>query len=473
MKKAICVMLMIALICTMYVPYVFGASDIKLYVMQKEISFDTPPMIVNSRTLVPVRAVFTGLDAEVEWDGNNKVVTVEKDKTNISFKVGSEYATVNSSSKKLDAAPVIVNDRCMIPIRFVSENLGYDVLWDADERAVHVNEKKKELSNVKKINVVKNSTNNAVSITFDNIAKASVMTLENPFRIVADFENSALSMGDGNSKVDSGYIKEVRWAKHDDDCRIVIECSANQPYEISTNDDVYSIKVGNASSKIEIDDEKDKDDDTTDEDVVVEKRDPNNLLVVLDAGHGGTDPGALGKDEAGNTIINEKDVNLSIALKVRDILVKNGVQVKMTRETDKFVPLMDIADFANKNDADLFVSIHNNAIEDPSISGTLVMYYDTETKNSYGIKSSYVAETIRDAVLDETSLVKRNNPNSPRILVLNQTKMPAVLVECAFVTNESDRNYLNSNKGISEIATGIANGIMESLETYKDNLNKK
>ena len=50
--------------------------------------------------------------------------------------------------------------------------------------------------------------------------------------------------------------------------------------------------------------------------------------------------------------------------------------------------------------------------------------------------------------------------------------MPAILVECAFVTNESDRNYLNSDKGITQIAKGIANGIIESLETYKDNLNK-
>lgn len=470
MKKAVCLALIVTILCSLYVPMVFGASDIKLYVMEKEVLFDTPPMIVNSRTLVPVRAVFTGLDADVEWDGKNKVVTVEKDKTNISFKVGSQYATVNSSSKKLDAAPVIVNDRCMIPIRFVSESLGYDVLWDDKERAVHVNEKKKELANIKKINVVKNSTNNAVSVTFDNMAEASVMTLENPFRIVVDFENTVLSMGDGNNKVNTGYIKEVRWAKHDDDCRIVVECNENQPYKISKSGDVYTIKVGNASSKIEIDDEDDNDE--KDEEIVVEKRDPDNLLVVLDAGHGGSDPGALGKDENGNTIINEKDVNLSIALKVRDILVKNGVQVKMTRETDKFVPLMDIAGFANKNDADLFVSIHNNAIEDPSISGTLVMYYDTETKDSYGIKSSYVAETVRDAILDETILVKRYNPNSPRILVLNQTKMPAILVECAFVTNESDRNYLNSDKGITQIAKGIANGIIESLETYKDNLNK-
>ena len=469
MKKAICLALIVAILCSLYVPIVFGASDIKLYVMKKEISFDTPPMIVNSRTLVPVRAVFTGLNAEVEWDGKNKVVTVEKDKTNISFKVGSEYATVNSSKKKLDAAPVIVNDRCMIPIRFVSETLGYDVLWDDKERAVHVNEKKKEFSKIKKINVVKNSTNNAVSITFDEMAKATVMTLENPFRIVVDFENSVLSMGDGNNKVNTGYIKEVRWAKHDADSRVVVECNENQPYKISKDGGVYTIKIGNASSKIETNED---DEDEKEENVIVEKRDPDNLLVVLDAGHGGTDPGALGKDEEGNIIINEKDVNLSIALKVRDILVKKGVKVKMTRDVDKFVPLTDIAGFANKNDADLFVSIHNNAIEDPTISGTLVMYYDTETKNSYGIKSSYVAETVRDAILKETSLVKRNNPNSPRILVLNQTRMPAILVECAFVTNESDRNYLNSNKGISEIAEGIANGILKSLETYKNNLRK-
>ncbi len=453
MRKLICVVFIILLFCSTLSISAFADSNIKLYVNNNEIFCDTPPIIISGRTLVPVRAVFSGFDAEVNWDDSIKRVTVQKDDVNISLDIGSKIAVVNSNEKTLDVEPIIINDRCMIPIRFVSETLGYDVKWNDNERSVYINEPESELLSVNKIKIIENSNNNIVSIVFDeSIAKSSVMTLGDPYRIVIDYTDAFLSIGDGSKQVSSGYVNEVRWARHNNDCRVVIECPAKQPYFINEDGNVYSITVGDASSNT--------------------NGDNSGLLVVLDAGHGGSDPGALGKDENGNIELYEKDANLSIALAVRDILVDNGVRVKMTRQTDKFVPLMDIAGFANDNDADFFVSIHNNALEDASVSGTLVMYNDTEEKNAYGIKSSYAAEVIRDSVIESTGLVKRYNPNSPRILVLNQTKMPAVLVECAFVTNKSDRDYLNSDEGINSIAEGIANGILKVLKVYKNNISK-
>lgn len=123
----------------------------------------------------------------------------------------------------------------------------------------------------------------------------------------------------------------------------------------------------------------------------------NKNLVVLDAGHGGSDPGSLGKDESGEKVLAyEKDMNLKITLMVADMLRENGVEVELTRSDDVYVGLAERAEFANGKNAALFVSIHNNSIPQPEYKGSMVLFYATSTKGKM-LAKNILDEMVKSA----------------------------------------------------------------------------
>lgn len=131
MKRSLC-MLFVLLFCTHSV----FARDIKIYADGEEVRFPDSPVIVNDRTLVPVRGIFEHLGAEVVWhDGR---VTIVSESVNIEMIIGSNEFMYNSELRSFDAAPKIIKDRTYIPLRAVSELLECEVIWDGESRSVHI-----------------------------------------------------------------------------------------------------------------------------------------------------------------------------------------------------------------------------------------------------------------------------------------------------------------------------------------------
>ncbi|NLY18883.1 MAG: AMIN domain-containing protein, partial [Clostridiaceae bacterium] len=172
-------------------------------------------------------------------------------------------------------------------------------------------------------------------------------------------------------------------------------------------------------------------------------------LVVLDPGHGGSESGATyGKEE--------KWYNLDIALKTAAILREKGVNVKLTRETDVFVSLYDRAKMANDWNADLFVSIHNNAFFDKNISGTMTFYYT----GSY--KGKEYATIIQNDLLK--NLGSRDiGVRAQNFVVIRDTKMPAVLVEISCLSNDQERVKLDTEEYRLKAAMSLAESIMKII----------
>ena len=171
--------------------------------------------------------------------------------------------------------------------------------------------------------------------------------------------------------------------------------------------------------------------------------------IALDAGHGGSDPGAVYKDR------REKDDTLDLTLAVGDILKKNGIDVYYTRTTDEYETPFKKATDANNSGANLFVSIHRNSSENPNqYSGieTLV-YSDTGLKAEV---ARNINNQLEDAGFKNLGVDERKN-----LVVLKRTKMPAVLVEAGFINNDKD-NYLFDEE-FDSIAQAIADGILESI----------
>ncbi|MEC4851164.1 MAG: N-acetylmuramoyl-L-alanine amidase [Jaaginema sp. PMC 1079.18] len=171
------------------------------------------------------------------------------------------------------------------------------------------------------------------------------------------------------------------------------------------------------------------------------------VLVTVDPGHGGKDPGAIGIGG-----LREKDVVLDISLQVARLLEQQGVQVLLTRADDRFISLDGRTTMANRARADAFVSIHANAISmsRPEVNGLETYYY------SSGLR---LAQTIHRSILQSVSIRDRG-VRQARFYVLRNSAMPAVLVETGFLTGQEDAANLRNAEHRSRLAEAIARGIL-------------
>jgi N-acetylmuramoyl-L-alanine amidase len=186
---------------------------------------------------------------------------------------------------------------------------------------------------------------------------------------------------------------------------------------------------------------------------------PNGrILVMIDPGHGGKDSGAIGLGG-----LREVDVILPIAKRVASILESRGYATKLTRDSDYFVGLDDRVDMANRYDATIFVSIHANSIDGrPDVNGLETYYYGSE-----GAKlAEVVHRNVLSAVTQRGFYLGDRNIRSARFLVLRKSRIPAILVETGYLTNEAEVARLRRDDYRAVEAEGIAKGIMEYLSRY-------
>lgn len=179
----------------------------------------------------------------------------------------------------------------------------------------------------------------------------------------------------------------------------------------------------------------------------------NSYRIVVDAGHGGIDPGS---DEGG---IYERDLNFSIAKVLKQYLENSGYEVIMTREEDVKIALSERVAITNRSNADLFISIHQNSSkEDSSIHGIETWYNDTIHS-----KNKSLAEYIQKAIVETTGGKDRGIKNGS-LEVLDGSNVPACLIETGFITNEQERNLLNTKSYQEKIAQGIVNALKQYFE---------
>ena len=236
---------------------------------------------------------------------------------------------------------------------------------------------------------------------------------------------------------------------------------------------------------------------------MAQKQGKKPFTVVIDAGHGGVDPGALGKKS------QEKNINQSVSNMLAELIKKEYPEVKVifTRTTDVKIPLAKRADIANKANANLFISIHSNASKNRKANGcqtftlgsgsdaeakAAAMYeneviltednfeetykgFDPRSSESYIIfelmrshdmeLSVKLAEMVQSGMVESTNLFDRG-VSSAGFLVLHRTVMPSILVELGFISNSKDENLIASKEGQEKLAKGIFNGFSQYYELY-------
>lgn len=566
-------------------------GEIKIYFKNKQITSDVAPFIENNRTMIPVRMIAENMGYDVLWNPSNRKVTVLSTQQRIVLTIDKNVAMVGGDRVTMDTPAMIRNDRTFVPVRFISENFGYQVDWDNDTRSVLITKpdptptptpkptptptpkptpsvSPKPNAGVSDENVFHGTVDESDDITITKIfternnntlylkiqatggriESPATMELDNPIRFVLDIADAKLEMSTRELNVGSEYISKVRFSqytKEPNSVRIVVDLNKQTNVDYGYVDGFFTLSLKDSPSEIKrISAQKTPNTDTiiissntvltpeyfvlynpyrivfdfyntqcgaesfnfqgnyiekvqfyehpektrltitAEENAAYEfKADGTNFqisvsepllpqvtpkpgingeqyqkVIVLDPGHGGTEPGTIGEID-GEIAVKEKDINLKISNRVLKILRDKGYNVIATRTNDTYVGLTTRADIANSANADLFVSIHNNSFGDPSAQGTLTMYAYDDPKDGNNISGKTIAQIMQKELVKGTEGQNRGLLKNSQIVVIRKTEMPAILVECLFMSNEEDLRQLMDDSRIDKIAEHIAQGI--------------
>lgn len=414
---------------------------------------DMPSFILNSRTMVPVRILAEKLSAEVLWVADTQQVIILCRENTIVLTIGSPTAQVNGADTPLpDGVSVGLAkyngvERTLVPLRFVSEQLGAQVAWDNDTYTASV--LSPAPSAVYSVTgILADAGSGEILIATSSRPDCNIKNFGD--RVVVDLLDAVLASGlPGTIKAGSDWVTSVRYSQFDqyytDHARVVrvvldlTDTASYSDFSFAVMDTGLLIRSSGSG----------EDSPALTPDPTV---DYSRFTVVIDPGHGGADCGAIYEG------IYEKDINLSVSLKVRQLLQQAGVNVIMTRAEDTTVGLYTRAPIANEAQADVFISIHSNASSTSNtVQGIYTCYF------AAGTPGYDLAETVQASVISSTGAYDRGTQCHPDFVVLRYTKMPAVLIEMGFMSTPSELARLMDDGYRQSLADGIAYGILLHL----------
>lgn len=446
---------------------------------------------INSSVMVPIRVIVENLGFDVNWDKQTRKVTITKENTIVELAIGSKAAIVDGSEQLLITAPVIHSDTSLVPLRFISETMGLKVVWDNQTKEVAIaspvvappvieqepeppavdipdtsetpgttlpdgttNPSHAQLATVDGISF----DSNRLMVAISGSALPNVFTMSDPNRIVIDIPNAKFADTFGNGQLlgtspagqlvvkDYPDVKGVRYSLFSNSpsqVRIVIDLNVVKSYTVYNEGEhgaaLFIVDL-NASDSAPVP-------------VVppVPAESNGRKLIVLDAGHGGTDPGTTGI-----TGKLEKHFNLALTLKVEALLKQiPGVDVMLTRSDDTFIPLGDRAVIANNLQAAIFISLHGNSVlSSPTARGTETLYYNDSSKPLADILHRHL---LASAGFKDRTVKYRS------LKVLRDATMPAALLEIGFLSNAEEESIMHTEDFQNRVAAGIVAGIKEYL----------
>lgn len=501
------------------------------------------PIIFNDRAVVPVREVFEALGATVNYFANDGTVKVNYGTKKVVLTIGSKSALVNGIRKEIPdgvGAKLIGKwgeyPKTMVPVRFISENIGLDVGYDGENKIISVSEKSTRPTanptatpkpTTKPVQTQKPTASNdpieltakltklsydieddvvTVKITassaVNSISKAVMTSSGTVYADIFGAENTLKT----KTEIDEDCIvTAIRIGQHEEYTRVAIDTEEVEKYAVSLSSDKKTItfKISadeDADIKIEEPTATPKpspgatiDPDATESPSPTPTLEPmlydTRKIVVLDAGHGGYDPGASGylmtdeekeayisavenggggiaSMEAGSgEKIDEKDIALIVTQKVKANLEDNGIEVILTREGDTYPILDERPALANDEGAVIFVSIHLNSTVSP-VTGAkgIEVYYSTQNNDDeLGITSKKLADEILECVIDATDAYDRG-VKSGNLLVNRKCRMPSALIEIGFMNNPLELEQMIDEEYQDKLAAGIARGIISMHE---------
>jgi N-acetylmuramoyl-L-alanine amidase len=388
------------------------------------------------------------LGGKVSYHEAKSEYSISSQSIQLKFSISKSSILVNNEMRQINKQAIINSGNIYVPLGWMVEILGMKALEDrltssiffftAPDRLMDV---KTELYDIERTVKVSNttptllgiySTSEELRITTSGSVTPQIFNLQSPNRIVIDLPGTIIERStDGNASgmiplpQNHEFISNVRYSLFQSVpsvVRIVLDMKQSVPYQTEVIEDGRGIAIK------------------------FQKQEP--IKVMIDAGHGGSDPGAISL-----TGKFEKDVNLAIAKKTADLLKQDRkFQVILSRSQDTYLSPADRVKLANQNGVDLFISIHANTASQPSVKGTETYYWREDSKTFANILHKHVV--IAFGSTDRK--VKQE-----RFAVLRDTVMPAALLEIGFMTNTSDEIRMHEEQVQLQISLAIVAAIKE------------
>jgi N-acetylmuramoyl-L-alanine amidase len=502
MRKAglrLLLLLLLPLLCLSFAgPEAAASGSGKIVLDSKELVLPKGVVLENTNgsVMIPIRVVVENLGFEVMWEQKTHKVIVRQDGKSIELAVGSRKASADGITLELNAAPRQTGGTVLVPLRFVSEQFGLKVGWDNSDKTVYLtgsstngndsannNDGSDSAVNLPVSTPVPSGkpavtpgntespvitaevkgasfSENRLMIAVSGTVTPVVTTMKNPDRIVVDFTATSFAAdftgglgaetagGKPQGKLTvAGYpqVSEIRYALFSTSpsiVRFVIQTPSVTPYQVNTDGEsgLITIELNTAVNSGDV------------SGAPVITGDP---VVVLDAGHGGTQPGAISLTKK-----LEKNFNLAVIRKAAALLQQQtDITVILTRADDSTLSLKERVTIAEAAHADLFISLHANAMPSTYTNWSKVNGSETYYSRS---ESLPLARIMHKHLVAGTGL-KDNGVKSKSLHVTRETSMPAVLLEAGYLTHSGDETALFTEALQDALAQQIADGIKEYL----------
>ena len=379
----------------------------------------------------PNRVVIDIPDAKLDVLGPTEIAIMDNVITSIRF---SQY-TKSSVRIVLDLA-----SKC-----------EYNIYKRTSELQISVKE-----STYKNIKYKKNISNSQITLQNVQISDLSFDQNSSKFKYTINYNSNKYDFGAGQLNLDDEFVSSVTINDND----IVILDTGKCVYSVRQSIKNVVITVRKEDDKVvqealnrKLEEERELESG--------EERQLGKRVIVIDVGHGGSDPGACNGDE------QEKKYNLKIALNLYDMLKeRDDVQVFIDREdNDTYLNREDRVAFANNISPDFIVSVHNNSLDNKSYSGTMVLYYNNETESNFGdITSKECAEIVLNELIKQLGTINRGVVNRSDLHILSKTPCPSILCEVCFISNDEELERLKTKAFQEKAAKAIYDGIDQILK---------
>lgn len=189
--------------------------------------------------------------------------------------------------------------------------------------------------------------------------------------------------------------------------------------------------------------------------------------VMLDAGHGGADGGAIAYNEDGTIKAKEKDFNLDVVLRAKELLEAQGVTVYTIRTEDVYVDYLKVGGIANKTDSTLFVSVHTNSATTAQAHGIETFGYLNAGSVSNGMTGEKLSEILLEELIKKTGAYSRGVKDGKTLAVINSTQMPATLIEIGFISNEEECNKMMTEEYRQTLAEAVCDAVLAAFDVME------
>jgi N-acetylmuramoyl-L-alanine amidase len=500
MKKIFYIILITALFAILFLlSSAFAqSSEIKILLDNKPLETVVPSVIENDRLFVSARNVVEALGGRITWFPALKLMTVNINGHTSRLVIDDPSLEIDEKVFSLEMPARILDNRVMIPLEVIKIIAEVDIKWENQTKTLFINTIRPYLLEVRSYS---HPDKTRVVIDLSEKTEFRADKLINPDRIFIDIMGSIAKLEDTlkQIKIDDGVIKTVRTAQFNQEItRIVFDLYQEAKYElfslIEPDRVVIDIfKSGKEAAISETLPAKPEEKPTPGPEITGKR------VVIIDPGHGGKDPGAIGP-----TGLREKEVTLGIALYLEKLLKNAGISTYLTRSKDEFVYLENRTNFANQKNGFVFVSLHANSVLNhrPSAKGieTFVLSskyigasardvadrenrasrahpeVDTDLaliiadlEESANIKYSLdFAEIVQKKLAKYLKLENRGVKQAP-FVVLKGANMVAVIIEVGFISNPKEEKLLKTNKFRENAAQALFEAIKYYIENTPDN----